>query len=176
VQDTLARLPDDVREDLREPLGPIYTDVHALLADAGEPILAVGDVVTHHLVESGHPPAVALVDGRTKREATTGAVADTLADRSPDAVVPNEAGTVSAQLLDALADALAASESTLVAVEGEEDLAVLPAVLLAPLGATVVYGQPDEGMVRVPVDEATRATVRDLLRRFDADDRLWARL
>lgn len=173
---TLARLPVDLRDALREPLGAVYTDAEALLADAGEPILAVGDVVTHHLEAAGHAPHVALVDGRTEREATTGAVADTVAALPRHVSVENEAGTLSAELLRALADAVAEPTRTVVDVEGEEDLAALPAVLLAPAGATVVYGQPDEGMVAVPVEAETRTRVRGLLERFDTEERFWALL
>ncbi|MFC6726763.1 DUF359 domain-containing protein, partial [Halobium palmae] len=50
-----------------------------------------------------------------------------------------------------------------------EDLATLPAIVAAPLGASVVYGQPDQGMVHVPVTEETKAEARDLLARMDGD-------
>ena len=39
-----------------------------------------------------------------------------------------------------------------IVVEGEEDLATLPAILYAPPGSVVVYGQPDEGSVLVKVN------------------------
>ena len=48
----LAKLPATMREELKEPLGAIYTDADALLADAGEPIVTVGDIVTYHLLEA----------------------------------------------------------------------------------------------------------------------------
>ncbi|MFB6121279.1 MAG: GTP-dependent dephospho-CoA kinase family protein [Halobacteriaceae archaeon] len=171
---TVARLPAAVREDLREPLGPVLTDVGELLGGAGDPLIAVGDVVTYHLLDAGHRPAVALIDERTEREATTGAVAATLADLDRDVTVPNEPGTLSEELIDALADAVESPDPTVIEVDGEEDLAALPAVLLAPDGATVVYGQPGEGMVRVTVSPETKATVRDLLERFETAERLWS--
>ncbi|ESP89204.1 rpo operon protein, partial [Candidatus Halobonum tyrrellensis G22] len=31
------RLPDDLRSAFKEPLGPVYTDAEALLAEAGDP-------------------------------------------------------------------------------------------------------------------------------------------
>jgi uncharacterized protein (UPF0218 family) len=42
-------------------------------------------------------------------------------------------------------------------------------VLVAPPGATVVYGQPGEGMVRVAVTSETKAEMRSLLERMDGD-------
>ena len=38
-------------------------------------------------------------------------------------------------------------------VKGEEDLAVLPCLLIAPEDAVILYGQPNEGLVFVNVSE-----------------------
>jgi uncharacterized protein (UPF0218 family) len=47
-------------------------------------------------------------------------------------------------------------------------------VLVAPPGASVVYGQPGEGMVLVPADESHSSRMHDLLARMDGDpDRLF---
>jgi uncharacterized protein (UPF0218 family) len=47
-------------------------------------------------------------------------------------------------------------------------------VALAADGASVVYGQPGEGMVHVVVDDEVRASARELLGRFEGDtDRLF---
>jgi len=74
-------------------------------------------------------------------------------------------------------DALDDEAATVLVVDGEEDLAVLPAIVAAPAGASVVYGQPDEGMVHVVVTDETRAHVRELLERMDGDhERLFALL
>jgi hypothetical protein len=54
-------------------------------------------------------------------------------------------------------------------VDGEEDLATLPAILATPVGGSVVYGQPDEGMVLVAVTPAARREARSLLGRMDGD-------
>ena len=51
-----------------------------------------------------------------------------------------------------------------VVVDGEEDLLVLVAVLYAPVGGLVVYGQPGEGVVVVRVTEAKRAEALGILK------------
>ncbi|MFB6217900.1 MAG: GTP-dependent dephospho-CoA kinase family protein [Halobacteriaceae archaeon] len=172
---TVATLPEAVRDDLKEPLGPVYGDAAALLEAAGRPLVAVGDVVTYHLLEAGVTPAVAVVDGRTEREAVGGAVADRLAALTATRQVANPAGTLSAGLVEALVAAIGAADAgdRVIEVDGEEDLAALPAVIAAPEGATVVYGQPGEGMVGVHVDAGTRERATALLERFDTDERLW---
>jgi len=174
VQETVATLPEAVRPDLREPLGPVYDDVESLLADAGRPILSIGDVVTYHLLEAGVEPEVAVVDGRTEREAVDETVAARLADLETTHRVANEPGTLSADLVAALVEGLDGGAT--VEVDGEEDLAALPALVAAPDGATVVYGQPGEGVVGVPVEAMSRARALALLGRFDVDRRLWTLL
>jgi uncharacterized protein (UPF0218 family) len=176
ASEPLLTLPESLRDAFKEPLGPVTTDAGALLEavdetserhaspEEGSPLLiAVGDVVTYHLREAGRVPDAALVDGKTEREAVREEIAAALAATEERRIgVENPAAALSAALLDALANALAAAEPVTVEVTGEEDLAALPAMLAAPLGSTVVYGQPGEGMVRVAVTPETRRRAREL--------------
>lgn len=172
MQDTVAILPEGLREDLREPLGQVVGSVEAILEDSAGPVVAVGDVVTGHLLDASVEPLVSIIDGRTERKA----VDESLRRRLPlqtGRSVPNEAGTLSGELVAATVTAIDDGEpGRVLTVDGEEDLAALPAVLAAPENAVVVYGQPGEGMVRAIVDEATRTRVRGLLDQFDAEPRL----
>jgi len=172
VSDALLELPAGLRGELKEPLGPIVTDAERLVAEAGEPLVAVGDVVTAHLAAAGVVPAVAVVDGLTEREDVTDEVAarvGRVGETAREVRVENPAATLTRELLVALRDALADPEPTILVVDGEEDLATLPAVAVAPVGASVVYGQPGEGMVHATVTDGRKAEMRDLLRRMDGD-------
>ena len=175
--EVVVSLPEELRAAFKEPLGPLYTDADDLLADAGDPLVAVGDIVTYHLERADRRPDVALIDGRTKRERVDEEVRETVDARADRLAATNPAGVLTADLLSALTEALDRDGPTTIVVDGEEDLAALPAVLAAPEGATVVYGQPDQGMVAVAVTAETRAEFRDLLERMDGDrERLWALL
>lgn len=176
----MLTLPDSLRDAFKDPLGPVTTDAETLLAAAegtrrtfdapDAPLVAVGDVVTYHLREAGRIPDVALVDGRTEREAVRSEIDEALAAADERRTfVENPAATLSESLLDALHEALAADEPTIIDVDGEEDLAALPAILAAPDGATVVYGQPGEGMVHVAVTPESRAEARELFDAMDGD-------
>ncbi len=172
----LLSLPDDLRSELKAPMGPIETDAEALLERAGSPIVAVGDVVTYHLLCADRAPDVALVDGRTKRSEVDAEIREAVTTGA-SVEVTNPPAVLTDDLVCALVDALERPEPTTILVHGEEDLATLPAIVAAPDGASVVYGQPDEGMVLVRVDETTRDEIRTLLERFDGDhDRLWSLL
>lgn len=165
----LLSLPASLRSALKEPFGPVETDAGAVLEVAGEPLVAVGDVVTYHLQRAGRRPDVAVVDGLTKRSAVDATIERAVTE-AVSRTIHNPPGVVTATLVRAIRDAIEADQSTTLLVDGEEDLAALPAIVLAPPGASVVYGQPDEGMVHVHVDEAIRERVRRLLERFEGDD------
>ena len=176
----MLTLPDSLRDAFKEPLGPVTTDADELLADAAEtrgdraapdaPVIAVGDVVTYHLREAGRVPDVALIDGKSEREAVDAEIESALAAADDRRIaVENPAATLSADLLEALREALSDADPVIIEVTGEEDLAALPAILAAPDGASVVYGQPGEGMVRVAVTSESRAKARELLEALDGD-------
>ncbi|ELY68183.1 GTP-dependent dephospho-CoA kinase family protein [Natrinema versiforme] len=169
----LLVLPDDLRHELKEPMGPIETDAERLLEAVDGPLIAVGDVVTYHLLEAGHQPDVALVDGRTKRSAVDEEIREVVTSGA-SIEVRNPPAELSAPVVRALQRALAADEPTTILVDGEEDLVALPAIVAAPEGASVVYGQPDEGMVHVKVADDHRTEMRALLERFEGDtERFW---
>ncbi|MFB6310691.1 MAG: GTP-dependent dephospho-CoA kinase family protein [Salinirussus sp.] len=150
-------------------MGPVYTEADRLLADAGEPLITIGDVVTYHLIKGGQVPKVAVVDERTQRGSIDQEITAGITGFDRSIAVRNQAATLSAELLTALAEAISSPETVVLEVEGEEDLATLPALLAAPDGASIVYGQPDEGMVLVPVNATTRGRARDLLQRMAGD-------
>jgi uncharacterized protein (UPF0218 family) len=173
VSDVLVTLPAAMRGELKEPMGPIFTDPERLLAEAGNGLLlAVGDIVTYHLERAGVTPDVAVVDGLTKREEVENEVAEGVArlgEATREVRVENPAGGISREMVETLREAIADPEPTVIVVEGEEDLVTLPAIVAAPPGASVVYGQPDEGMVLAEVTAAAKTEMRDLLSRMEGD-------
>lgn len=178
----MLRLPDDLRGAFKDPFGPVFTDAETLLSAAAAdaerhgydpgsdaPVVAVGDVVTYHLREAGRNPDVAVVDGRTEREAVAEEVREVAVGSGEARHVENPPATLAADLLRALRDAVESDDPVTIVVDGEEDLATLPAILVVPDGAAVVYGQPGEGMVHVAVTPTQRAEVRELFSRLDGD-------
>ena len=170
----VARLPAAERAAFKEPLGEIYERAAALLEDATGPIYAVGDVVLAHRARADCSPALSIVDGRTERGNLDSWVQEAQPEAAQAVSVENPAGTITADLVEAIETGLQASESIQIHVDGEEDLAVLPVLLLAPTGGTVVYGQPGAGMVAVPVEPASKERARDLLGKLEHDRDFWA--
>ena len=159
-------LPEEHRKLFQEPFGELYLNIDALLPlITGSIIYAVGDVVTHNLQKRGISPAIAVIDGHTMRLPCT---------RMPEyhgecIRVINPAGTLTDDLIHALDYAVMHPPAT-VLVDGEEDLAVIPLVMAAPVGAIVLYGQPHEGVVLRTVNPEAKETARNLLNHFLRSD------
>jgi uncharacterized protein (UPF0218 family) len=59
------------------------------------------------------------------------------------------------------------SLSTVIQVDGEEDLAVLPLALVAPHGSLILYGQPGEGVVLLIISGSVQEQAQAFLDRFE---------
>ena len=160
-------LPQHMREELKRPLGPVMgeEELAQRLEDAG-PIATVGDMCTETVHRLGFHIHLAVVDYQTKRvfdpmwEKATAMVGDVTVH------VSSEAACISSSMYNTILTSWSSPGSVKVVVEGEEDLALLPVILHAPEGATVIYGIPDTGLALVQVDEGARGEVADVLRRF----------
>ena len=80
--------------------------------------------------------------------------------------VKNPAGTISKALWKAIESTLSEEKSSKITVKGEEDLASLAVISMAPEGAKVIYGMPDRGMVVVDVNQQSKKRANDFLKRM----------
>jgi uncharacterized protein (UPF0218 family) len=155
-------LPEEHRRLFKEPFGILYRSMDEVIPlIEGKDVYTVGDVVSHNLQKKGITPTVAVVDGYTMRSPC---------NRMPAVhgeciQVKNPAGTLTDELISALARAVRNPPSTII-VDGEEDLAVIPLVLTAHDGAIVLYGQPHKGVVLRTVDGEARKTAQQFLAHF----------
>ena len=162
----ILKLPENLREELHQPIGQVVKNTEEVLAYLKEKtlVIAVGDVIVNELKNKNEAPDISIIDFKTRRQ-----------EMDIDAnilglKVINEQGTISREAVRVFLKALdlyfQAGEKQMIIVEGEEDLLALPAILLSPLGAVVLYGQFDQGVVVNKVDEAKKAKILSLLQRF----------
>ena len=155
-------LPRDHRKFFKDPFGTLYPDIPAILPLVrGKTIFTVGDVVTYRLIQHGVIPDLAVVDGHTMRSPC---------DRIPPVhsrclKAKNPPGAISSELIETLKEALGQLPA-MVLVEGEEDLAVIPLVMVADNGAFLVYGQPGEGVVLREIDAEAKDLARKMFEYF----------
>ncbi len=171
-------LPQDLRDSLREPLGTIIPgqedDIEltgkkaAAFLKTMQPlmIIAVGDIATLSLKKAHIHPDVSVIDFKTRR---TQLVRKT--SLPTNGYILNPAGVLCRNAIRKISQSIATSltekTSQQIVIRGEEDLLTLPAILLAPLGSAVVYGQYAMGIIVVWVDEAVKKKVTQIIEKFD---------
>lgn len=164
----MYRLPQNLRETLAKPFGPVHDTGEALRKCEGRVVVSVGDVVTQMFLDAGVLPKLMLVDGVTQRGAVVeGALENLPTFNVKHVTVKNAAAQITHELLAAMDAGIRGKGATIIHVIGEEDLAALPAMILAPEGAAVCYGQPNKGVVVVVVTPAVRKRAKELLEQME---------
>jgi hypothetical protein len=157
-------LPEKDRQMFKEPIGTELYDSDLGAFDAQNALITVGDVVSLTFRKHGIKPFLSVYDGMTERREMT-EFAILAEDEDKDEVV-NPAGMITRQLVESIRGRMEGSGG-LIKVDGEEDLALLPVIYLAPLGTDVVYGWPGKCMMRITTDEGIRAKIEQLLLRME---------
>ena len=119
-------------------------------------LVTVGDVVTATAIRYKIIPKLSIVDFKTKRDEILPSMPNKWDRRIS---VRNEPGSISVDLWNSIETAFKSKGNTLIEVDGEEDLASIPAILMAPDGAIVIYGVPDKGIAVYEVGEHLRQMV-----------------
>lgn len=161
-------LPKELRDELRVPLGNIV-DEDDLIKEIKncKYVLAVGDEVTMTCRRKNVKLKMCVVDFKTKRQYDDSyrLVIDSM--KLKKVVVKNPPGNITSELWECIENVLKSEEKICIVVDGEEDLASLPCIVLAENGSCVIYGMPNKGIVVVHVDEFVKKIVNDFLERMD---------
>ena len=151
------KLTDELRTTLKSPLGDLVKGtseqnmakvLETIEREKPKRVICVGDVVSRNAIKAGVPVDVRVVDNRIMREKAE----PTKLDAKRILYAKNPPGTLDFTAWQALSEAIERGDSLMV-VEGEEDLLTLAAIIEAPITSIVIYGQPEEGIVMVRVDE-----------------------
>lgn len=169
----MLSLSQELREKLKKPLGKLYSGsdcMEKLKAElkGEERIITIGDMVTYSAIKAGMLPAVAIVDEKTLRAKVSKEVAEgTKRAYLKEISVVNPPATITNELLKAIKEALESKQATRIFIEGEEDLATLPAIALAPTSSIIIYGQPNAGIVAVRVTESKKKLARKIMEKME---------
>jgi uncharacterized protein (UPF0218 family) len=168
------RLPEELRSLLKDPLGQLCKGdgldcINAMEKEllSAKKIVAIGDMTAFYLLKAEIVPDLAVVDNKTKRMPVPDHVVQSLDHDSYKRIdVKNPPATLTKELIDLIRTSLCGDEKVKIVVDGEEDLATLPAILYAPLGSVVVYGQPNEGSVLVDVSLEKKLHITEIMKRM----------
>jgi len=154
-------LPPALRKELRKSWGiPIFGKTRKvkekfeklLRREKIKKVITVGDYCSANL-----PSDVKIFDGRVRRRKIKKILPYSLKCKNPRGTIQKEAWSTIKKAI---------KENKNVFVEGEEDLLVIPAVLLAPKNSLVVYGFPKKGICVIEVNKRMKKKIKNLLRLF----------
>jgi GTP-dependent dephospho-CoA kinase len=117
-------------------------------------IITVGDTTTEKFVEFGYNPDLSIIDNKEKRMMKT-----KLLEFPVDEIIhcKNRPGEINVQVINLIKKIITLKFNKLqIIIEGEEDLTALPLFMYSPNGWTIFYGQPNEGLVVVEMNNNIR--------------------
>ena len=166
MNDILYLLPNTLRDKLKEPIGSLVSEVELFkLLKEEEHIVSVGDQVTYTLLKHNIEPIFCIIDFKIKRNRYPDDIKDKIQSFGKRVMIKNPPGCISSDLWDVIETAFnnLGKDSLRIEVDGEEDLAALPAILLAPRDVTIIYGLPNRGVVVVKTSKENKRKVKEIL-------------
>jgi uncharacterized protein (UPF0218 family) len=159
---------ENMRNDLGESIGILITSRQELKKEIieGNILVSVGDVVTLDLLEAGLVPDLSIIDYMTKRMPMSEVKQKFSRFPQLEINVINPPGQITRELWDAVEDAYRNPRNLRIVIEGEEDLAALVCIALAPDNTTIIYGIPNRGASIHHVDAKLKQLVTDTLSRM----------
>ena len=163
-------LKKESRGIFKKPFGKLYPALNEVDRDFLENhfIISIGDATTNNVLNADIIPKIGIIDNKIEREISK----HTIEYNAITLNVDNPPGTITDELWETIKKAknLAAEKSNvLIVVNGEEDLAVIPCVLMAPENTVILYGQPGEGLVVVEADKI-RDMAKNMLDHFEVEE------
>jgi len=166
----MYRLPDDLRNTLKEYIGNLVNEPELLqLLKKEKNIVSVGDKVTYTLLKHGITPVLCIVDYKLERKPYSLEMKTIIKKlEATHLQIKNPPGTITDELWDAIKTVFKnlKNNPVCIEVEGEEDLASLAAIYLAPGGVTVIYGLPNREVVVVKTTATNKQKVKEVLDRM----------
>ena len=160
-------LPENLRYLLKEPIGQLVDEDQLLKILKDEKyIVSVGDTVTYTLLKNDVKPVFCIVDYKTRRGDCSAEIIELIKSfGKKSVVVKNDPATISDDLWNIIEYAFDNKEpgSLRIEVEGEEDLASLAAIYMAPSDVTIIYGLPDKGVLVVKANKDNKSKVKEIL-------------
>jgi len=160
-------LKKENRGIFKKPFGKLYPTLEDVNKSFLENhfIISIGDATTNNVLNADIIPKIGIIDHKIEREISKHKIEYDAITLNAD----NPPGTITDELWKTIEKAkyLATEGSNvLIVVNGEEDLAVIPCVLMAPKDSIILYGQPGEGIVVVEADKV-KDTAKNMLDNFD---------
>ena len=159
-------LPENLREKLKIPLGKLIHEANVnkenvlMNIPADSYIITVGDATTEKMIKFGIIPSLQIIDSHEKRKER---IPPSDSRIKSQLSCDNPSGQITSQSISEIKKAFQSKPPVRLTINGEEDLLVIPVCIFAPQNSTVLYGQPNEGLVIVPITNEIRNKAQAIL-------------
>jgi len=155
-------LPKSMKDEMRKKYGTLVKKEDELLNMISEKdtLISIGDVCTYTLFKLGFRAKLYIIDYRTKRGPF---INDIPKEGYHILNVKNPQSMITKELWNHIKNSLQNDKYIRIEVDGEEDLATLPAIYFAPMNAIVIYGIPDKGMAVIKVNQKMKKQIENML-------------
>lgn len=159
------KLPEDRRDEFKKVMGKLFENLEDALNYLEsldyKHIVTVGDVVSADFLRNDLEPDIIIADFKTERSPAKEKDVKIIKEYTASTTkVRNPAGQITEELWKSIEEAEPPAK---IIVDGEEDMATIPAAILIPETSVVVYGQPGEGLVVVEITKEKRKEFKELL-------------
>lgn len=160
-------LPSSLRSVLQVPMGEVLKEIPKGLDSSR--VITIGDVTTQEFNRNNTNQFLSVVDFLVQRQKKFDTILELGFTGGEETLkIEKPPGTITPELFEIVKKIFQANNKKrkVILIDGEEDLSVLPVLLTAPLGFSIFYGQPDQGLVKVIVDEENKERAYKLVDSF----------
>ena len=163
-------LPNNLRDFLKEPMGQLVNEKKLLnLLKNEKYIVSIGDLVTYTILKNDIEPIFCVVDFKTRRGKCPIEIVKLIKSFGKKSItIKNPPGIISDDLWKVIEIAFENLEADTLRIEidGEDDLASLAVIYLAPKDVTIIYGLPDKGVLVVKPTFENKKKVKEILEKM----------
>ncbi len=154
--DIMYILTDELREILKKPFGKVYKELPTINGK----VISIGDITTKNLISKNIVPNLSILDLKTKRN-----IPVDIPHKFDNIIeIDNPPGCISDEAIEQIKRLSKIDfKNTALLIHGEEDLLTIPVIKYFPNGTTVLYGQPDEGVVLLKITPELKNKINKLL-------------
>ena len=160
------KLSKRLRDELKTPFGKLILEKNTNKETIQKEIptnsflITVGDATTEKMLNLGLVPSLQIVDSQEKRKPRAPPNAT---GTKTQLFCNNPAGEITVQSIKTIKTAFQSTPPIRISVNGEEDLLTIPVCIYAPDNATVLYGQPNKGLVVVVINTEIKNKAKSVL-------------
>ena len=164
------KLSDDLRDELKSPLGQLFTgneeNIYTKIIQTIKrldpvKVICVGDAVSRFFSKNEIKTNMIIIDNHEQRKPCK----YYNYNKKHQIRVMNKAGYIERNAWNAISKSIEMDDISII-VDGEEDLLLLAVAIIAPKRTLVCYGQPQEGIVAVNITEKFKIYIKDIIKRM----------